>query len=261
MRGNIYRQNHNRIEIEICTVCNLRCLQCDRSSAQAPSNDCMSLEQVLQFVKESITSRWLWYEIEILGGEPTLHPNLHDILEVLQAYLAFNPDCRVIVVTNGHGSSVKKVLDGIPSWVKIENTEKRVPNQIPFNPFNIAPIDLIKYRNDRFIRGCRIVSECGLGLNRSGYYICGPAASVDRVFGFNVGIKSLSMLTERRLHQQRRTLCQYCGHFCGIQYQVRKQTEMSASWVDAYRRYRVKRPQLSAYGASQADHKAIGARP
>lgn len=250
MFTSIYRQNFNRVEIEICTQCNLRCYQCDRSSAQAPSAEYMTIAQISHFVKESIALRWLWYEIEVLGGEPTLHPDLLEILNVLYGYIEFNPDCQIIVVSNGYGKKVQETLNQVPSWVTIENTSKQEVNQIPFNDYNIAPIDLEQYINDEYSRGCKIVSECGLGLNRYGYYPCGAGASVDRVFGFDIGIKRLSSVKDKILFDQRKVICRYCGHYKAMRCKIRTFNEMSPAWVEAYKIFRINKPILKLYGAS-----------
>lgn len=243
-----YHQNLNRIEIEICTACNLRCRQCDRSSAQAVSSEYMTPEQVALFVDESIELGWLWYEMEILGGEPTLHPNLTDVIECLRRYTAFNPDCTLIFVTNGYGPRVQSTLKALPPDIVVENTAKELVNTIPFNSYNLAPVDDVQLAHDDFARGCRIVSECGLGLTRYGYYLCGTGASVDRVFGLGVGIRSLSEVSREKLFAQRNILCRFCGHYKGRDLKRRTTDEISESWREAYRRYSLRRPELALYG-------------
>ena len=46
----------------------------------------MSPEQVSRFVRESIALGWEWRRIGLLGGELTLHPELHQILKILLSY-------------------------------------------------------------------------------------------------------------------------------------------------------------------------------
>ncbi len=250
MKHGQYLQNINRIEIEIFTGCNLQCRQCDRSSPQAVSNEGMSIEQVNLFVQESINLGWLWYEIEVLGGEPTLHPEFPDIIEPLRDYIAFNPDCTVILVSNGYGTHVNKMLAAVPEFVTIDNTMKESVNTIPFNGYNLAPIDDAAYKDDAFTRGCRIVSECGLGLNRYGYYLCGAGASIDRVFGYGLGLPSLSCVSRESLYTQRKTLCKICGHYKGRHLKIRTDDEVSESWREAYDHYRIVKPNLALYGNS-----------
>jgi hypothetical protein len=127
-----------------------------------------------------------------------------------------------------------------------------MPNNIPFNSYNLAPADDTRFANDNFTRGCRIVSECGIGLTRYGFYLCGAGASVDRVFGFGIGISSLREVTRRRLFAQRGTLCRLCGHYKGKDLKVHIGEEVSENWVRAYSKYRVNQPRLRLYGSSSA---------
>jgi hypothetical protein len=212
----------------------------------------MTLQQIELFVHESIGCGWLWYEMEVLGGEPTLHPELLNILACLREYNAFNPDCTILLVTNGYGPKVQHVLRRLPSFVIVQNTAKKRMNDIPFNAYNLAPVDDPAFAQDSFTRGCRIVAECGVGLTRCGFYLCGAGASVDRVFGVGLGISSLAQVTEERLFAQRPHLCCYCGHYKGRHLKLRTRDEVSPSWLMAYQRYRSCKPKLPLYGQSSA---------
>ncbi|MFI5324381.1 MAG: radical SAM protein, partial [Thermodesulfobacteriota bacterium] len=83
--------NTTRIEIEVMTNCTLSCFNCNRSVRQAPANEYMSLEQIEKFVTESIEQNWRWELINLIGGEPTLHPQLCEILKKIREYKDFNP--------------------------------------------------------------------------------------------------------------------------------------------------------------------------
>ena len=141
------------------------------------------------------------------------------------------------------------MLRTVPDFITIDNTMKEPVNTIPFNSYNLAPIDDTAYKNDAFTRGCRIVSECGLGLSRYGYYLCGAGASIDRVFGYGVGLPSLSSVSANNLYAQRNTLCKLCGHYKGRNLKVRTNDEVSPSWRAAYEKYEIVKPDLSLYGS------------
>src|SRR3712207_347384 len=98
-----WTSNMSRVEIEISTFCNLRCPNCDRSSPQAPSDECMSIEQIERFVAESVELDWPWERVVILGGEPTLHPDFDDVLDVLGKYHRHRPETVFRMYTNGFG--------------------------------------------------------------------------------------------------------------------------------------------------------------
>jgi sulfatase maturation enzyme AslB (radical SAM superfamily) len=48
--GSLFTTNHQLIEINITFDCNLKCLYCNRSCSQAPSEDYMSVEQIEKFI-------------------------------------------------------------------------------------------------------------------------------------------------------------------------------------------------------------------
>ena len=244
-----WKSNLRKIEIEITTDCNLACYNCDRSCRQAPSKECMSLEQVKRFVNESINLHWKWRQIAIIGGEPTLHSELFEMLSIIKEYKDFNPKCVIFLITNGFGEKVNDILSKLPHWIKIVNSKKTSAIQ-EFSSYNLASIDLKKYQNADFSKGCEITEDCGLGLTRYGYYPCGAGASVDRVFGFDMGIKRLSDVNITSIKGQLKLLCKYCGHhkdrgvrkFKGI-----TKEKFSESWQKAYKKYRGAKPILYLY--------------
>ena len=182
-----------------------------------------------------------------MGGEALLHPQFFEILEIVKHLQKIDPNCKIEVLTNGYGSEVKKVLPNVHDWVKVVNSNKNSNNN-RFSSYNIAPIDRNNYQNADFSRGCWITNEAGLGLSRYGYYPCGAGASVDRVFGFDVGQKGLSSVNDLILKKQLRILCGYCGHYkenFGID--ILSKEKMSASWKKAYEEYTIAEPKLSLY--------------
>ena len=267
------------IEIEICTNCNLRCVNCDRSVRQAPSNEYMSTTQIQKFVDESIALRWRWTNITILGGEPALHPQFDEIVAALAVYHDHEPSTIFRILSNGYGARVNAVLRSLPEWVSCTVTHKSPRIQPTFSPINLAPRDNDTDNTMDYSTACSITELSGLGLSRYGYYPCGPGASIDRVFGFDIGIKSLSEITLERLRAQSRRLCGLCGHFthfdvpsleARIAYNERRFPDglneeariimlqevtnvwtsrevMSPSWTKAYEEYQKARPLLSTY--------------
>jgi Radical SAM superfamily/4Fe-4S single cluster domain len=249
-----------KVEIEICTGCNLRCANCDRSVRQAPSNEYMTVEQISRFVDESIDLDWGWERITVLGGEPTLHPTFWDLLSVLGQYRHHNPTTIFRIYSNGFGKAVQKTLCKMPPWFEIKNTNKTRRSPL-FSAYNVAPIDLPEYDREDFTKACVITSWCGLGLTRYGYYPCGAGASLDRVFGFDIGIKRLADVTQDRLKEQLRVLCARCGHYRDFDARVEyiqqrderllvgwtNEERISPTWAIAYKNYKLRPPGLSLY--------------
>lgn len=252
----------NAVELEITTKCNLKCFNCDRSCRQAPSDEHMSLKQIKLFIKESLLYQRRWEYIAILGGEPTLHPKFWKILDEFKKH-----NISAELITNGYGEIVNHTLNQLPSWLSVCNTKKQSPYQ-SFIYYNLAPIDF----GIKTAPPCWILKSCGYGLTRYGYYPCGAGASIDRVFGFDIGIKNLKELTLSNTNRRLKILCRYCGHSPAIDnilssmsekekkniYETEKKsapnfnrryiTPMSKSWIEAYKKYKKEKPKLKLYG-------------
>lgn len=242
--GEKYSRSNKFIEIDITYNCNLKCFNCDRSCTQAPSNEQMSVEQIRKFIKESIESNVRWERIRVLGGEPALHPDLIEILNILLDYKKRNSSgTKIQLATNGFGKIVNTVLSNVPEEIEILNTSKESKVQ-PFYPFNIAPKDSTLWKYSDYSSGCWVTSGCGMGLTRYGYYPCAPAGGIDRVFGFDYGRKRLPS-PDDSMRDLLKHFCKYCGHFRNIR-RTNKEI-ISPTWKKAYEKYKITKPNLSLY--------------
>jgi len=247
-----FKPNLEQIEIDITYECNLKCLNCNRSSTQAPTKEAMTMEQIKQFVYESIELGKKWKLINILGGEPTLHENFMEIVTfILQEYIEkHSPDTILQITSNGFGKEVIEKLDKLPKHKNLvidylSFKEDRIVSY--FTPFNDAPIDRPDGQEKPYHKGCWVASYCGIGLNHLGYYPCGVAAGIDRIFGFNLGIPSLKEVDEN-IAQLLDTFCRYCGNFLHYEQNFGdfiprneksslKRPIISESWKKAYAEY------------------------
>jgi hypothetical protein len=233
--GPQYVRSRRYAEIDITYRCNLRCSNCNRSCTQAPSNEIIPVEAVEAFVEQSISRGMQWERIRLLGGEPTLHPELPAILNVLLSHKSAHlPEMRIVLCTNGAGDRVNRVLSNLPMGVEVKSTAKSGRQRL-FRPFNLAPVDGRLHRFYDFRAGCRIISDCGLGLTPTGYYPCAVAGGIDRVFGFGLGRSHLPD-PEDDMRDQLSVFCRYCGHF-GFRWPTRRQ-KTSTSWKMSYGAYR-----------------------
>jgi hypothetical protein len=242
-----YTPDIKKIEIVLTERCNLYCFNCDISCRQAPSDAYMSVGQVQKFISESLKQNWLWTRIRLMGGEPTLHPQFLEIIKLFEEYKKAKPNCRLEITTNGFGAEVNETLARLPCWCDVGNTRKKsVINN--FSSFNIAPIDLKEYIREDFSRACIVTQYCGIGLSRHGFYSCAVGAGIDRIFGFDLGIKELSSINESSLKEQLKTLCKYCGHYkTRYSAETIKEEKMSPAWANVYEKYKVNMPKLSLY--------------
>jgi hypothetical protein len=245
--GPRYRRHRRRIEIDVTWACNLNCENCNRSCEQAPTNERMTLEQVRRFLAESVARDVRWERIRLLGGEPTLHPELDGIVAALREYRDLHsPDTRLEIASNGYGPRVRAVLAALPPDVVVVGAAKDSPVQPQFKSFNVAPQDLPRYRRADFRNGCWIIERCGFGLGPYGYYPCAIAAGIDRVAGADAGRKMLPSDGDDMADLLDR-FCRLCGHFKRERETSIDGPRASRSWHALYRAYRQRRPVLGRY--------------
>ena len=137
----VYKQEMGFINIDINSFCNLKCYSCNHFVDSAPSTEMMTLEQVREFVKESIELKWQWKELRITGGEPSLHPKFYEILEeITKLKKTYLPNITLKIISNGKGKKVREklrmdevelksfnsvtqsfVLKGYPDWTVVSS--------------------------------------------------------------------------------------------------------------------------------------------
>jgi hypothetical protein len=261
LRSGQARPNHIIIDLSHC--CDLSCPDCNRSCGvdQAPAEEFISLEQIRRFIDESIAAGRRWRRIMLEGGEPTLHPQLDGILSELQRYRRSHaPECEIQLCSNGHGARARRILGQLPGGIQAKNSAKSAGPQKRHIAFNTAPIDLAEFARADYAQGCYIQRIFGLGLTRSGYYPHPICAGIDRVFGFDIGLKNLPAPGADMTRQMDR-LCPLCGHFREFRNRDRGLLKMwngggadrfpsghqSPCWIKAYRDYRKNPPRLSPY--------------
>ncbi len=231
--GKQFQPSREFAEIDITYKCNLKCLNCNRSCTQAPSNIELSVDEIEAFIGHSIKNKISWRRIRILGGEPTLHSRIFDIIDLLINYQKdFNPSVRLVLGTNFFGNRVQRVLEKLPDKIIVKSTLK-VSRVNLFKPFNVAPTDRPYFKFSDYSCGCRIIEECGLGLTPSGYYICAVAGGIDRIYRYNLGRKTMPDKSDT-FADQMTAFCRLCGHF-GFQWPTRI-SKQSKTWRMAYKR-------------------------
>lgn len=247
-----FETNLFRIEIDITYDCNLKCINCNRSCTQAPGKDHMSLEQIRSFVSESKILNIKWDQINILGGEPTLHPSFHNIIHIiLKDYIeSFSPETILQVVSNGYGNFVQNQLKILPEHQNLiidKNSYKFSNKTSYFSPFNIAPVDIAQFTDQDYSNGCWVTSYCGVGLNNIGYFPCSVAGGIERIFKLGHSTNELSMI-KNNMSFVLSKYCRFCGNF--LDYHKNRgdfmeraekdslqQEIMSETWVKKYKEY------------------------
>ena len=215
----IFETNLDRIEIDITFECNLKCKGCNRSCGLAPSKERMSIDDIHNFIKDSIDNHKKWQLINVLGGEPTLHPDFLQIIRILQKDYAeaYNSEVIIQVVSNGVAAHSRQLCDYVEESfanVRIDRTSYKNKNEIDyFTPFADAPCDDACFNEADYSKACWVASYCGVGLNKNGYYGCSVCGGIDRVLMQNNGVASIAELTIEKQKEHFEKFCRYCGNF------------------------------------------------
>lgn len=265
------------IELEINVACDLDCFGCDRFSdvTTAPN---MTVEQVKLFVDESIELEYKWDRIRILGGEPTIHPQLTQIVHELLRYRRFYSKVFIQLLSNGRGKLNKPIkltpdsttfdeftgeVLSLRSWLidlGIDpHVEAKNPGVTPawFVNTRVVPVD--RDPNVGELEPCGIFGThgCGIGLTRHGYFLDGAGAAVARVAGIDCGVQHLKDVTWDVMIGQAKVLCRLCGHWndprtgLRITKDVKETGEVTgAFWIEALRKYKEHPPAMRIYGQS-----------
>ena len=230
----------NAAEWHITYRCDLACTNCNRLCFLPPTTPDMTLEDARDFVRQAKDLNWS-PELAILGGEPTLH---HDLFELLAIANELSPG-RVTVWSNGFRADARRQLDRIRSegLAQIcEGTLKPSGSIIhPQNDFFIAPIDFNVPERTPCHLHCR--SGCGVSVDSGGYTLCPLGGAIDSVLDTKLRTRRLADLFDPVFAQyQTRALCRLCGHELHIdslrisQSQVLHGSLMSPTWQQAVHR-------------------------
>ncbi|MCX5696367.1 MAG: radical SAM protein [Candidatus Omnitrophica bacterium] len=238
------KRSKDRIEIDLTYACQLKCYNCNRSCRQAPGVELISIEQIKKFVNESKNKGVKWNRIRVLGGEPTLHPDLISILRLLLEYkTSYSPDTCIQLVTHGFDEKTREICKNIPQGIVIMDSSKSGAVQF-FSSFNLAPVDFPNYKEEEYSEGCINYIDCGIGLNRYGYYCCGNAAGIDRVFGFDIGRKNIPEAADPMIDQLQ-VFCPLCGYH--RRFRLTRKELISPVWSEAYKKYEKSKPKMTPY--------------
>ena len=236
--------NINRIELCLTYKCNVYCDNCSGLCTQAPAGEelDMTVDQVKDFIAQSIELNWPWERITLHGGEPTLHPNFKEICEIVADYKKnHNENCGVWFCTNyaspkSHDFCEEiKMLYGIGAGI----SEKHGGANVPYVATNMSPTDC----GEAWERGCLITEDCGICLNHAGYFECSPAAAASRVFDRKPFATKLKDVTAGGLASCFETDCAHCGWSVPGRARITEQ-QTSKTWKEALDKYEANHVQV-----------------
>lgn len=166
------------IELQVLLACNWSCVSCDQgsqfSSFSWVKRGTMTLEQVARFVREMQDKNAYFGRVRLVGGEPTLHRNLAEIVALLHEGLVSRGHAGGIeVVTNGTHMERLAAIRPLLSKIRRSGDDEKQKHHIA---------NLIHTPRSLGYEGkpCRSPWHCGISLNYYGYFPCSAGAGVAR---------------------------------------------------------------------------------
>ena len=234
------------VDYHITDKCNLNCVSCnhfcplvsnivDHKSLETIKTDLQSLQRFSKIVNK----------ITILGGEPTLHPNLNEILYLTRELF---PNCNIDLTTNGTTwnkfenwktaiieNNVHVIISSYPYSSSYKENEKHIIDCIGADRCTVldvsymqkGPLVLRRENTDEQILNCRMRGYC-CQLKDSHLYICNYAAQIDYLYDefpflknyiFREGYEKINLLDsetteeliECMVYNSIPALCFYCN--------------------------------------------------
>ena len=183
--------------------CNLSCNNCCALSnidSISGKDTHISIDAVEKFIEKNkhLGKHTI---VKLLGGEPTTHPDLEHIVDML------TPHFTVWVLTNGIKDH--KVLHR--EDVFVENSNKKPNEPQMFHTMYMAPIDDDRFKDVDYSKGCQMLA-CGHSVDYDGkWHICTVGRTLKRVIGVD-GYDSMEECN-RNKEEYLNKVCRYCGLF------------------------------------------------
>ncbi len=181
----------------------------------------MSLDQIERYIEILKPHYRKRDSIHIMGGEPTLHPQIIDIIKLLSNGFTKKP--LIFLRSNGRSQFTKDVIkkiedlknNGINITVfstkeKSENVEEHFPifQSIMDFPDAIEKYKLVEPYNFA-IDKCWVPRECGIGITPFGIFLCTRAVYIAHLLHLDVGERRFLPFDEL-MKKQGDIFCKYC---------------------------------------------------
>jgi len=202
------------IEFDVTNACNLKCNNCTRRCDIFPRNDFIDLPSLYRFLDDAIF--FPFRRIVIMGGEPTLHPEIETICSEVKKVCDYKRNCTPIIVTNCHDPKSVEFVDELTGFDVRKEPKTKIKKGGGARPqdfwtMNVAPIDFEEFQDVPFHMGCKQMNRCGFQRSVYGkYYVCSMGGPIDEIFGLGVGSDSLEQLGKTGWDQLN-AVCRYCG--------------------------------------------------
>lgn len=235
------------IELDIVDSCEMKCRLCVRGCGlDSPFiiRRRLELSDIHKFIKESIETNIKWKIIKVVGGEPTLHPDIIKIINLLKnEYCNINKSVKIYFFSHNATKKAKEVNSSISSrvdkFVDYYNWKNKIYKKTigiidyphHYSPY-IVPSEVGK--KSAIENGfCMIPNECGLGFSSLGYTVCCDMHNfirLDKKKYSKINRLQDLMNADKFINQ----MLEYC-HICGIPLKIYNNS-ISKSWAEFFKK-------------------------
>lgn len=198
------------LELQIILACNWDCIACDQHSQfhglSIVKRGTMSVGQIEHFCREMRDANAYLGRIRVMGGEPTLHRQMPDMLALLDALVKDGHLGQLEIITNG--SHPEKIQP-----IKHHLAKVRVSGEAAKERAHVA--NLVQTPDSLGYRGiaCSSPWHCGISLNAWGYFPCSAGAGVARFQDWMRWQRlKLPLAGVRATWPDLEDLCSFCYH-------------------------------------------------
>lgn len=215
------------IELDITRECNFNCPSCLSFSNLYNKNlkSVMTLDEIYNIMKDFKLKNIHIHRLEILGGEPTLHPQFKDVCKFLRQYIDNNNIVDNVYLYTNHSNKL------LVNWVELSTDFKIVDSEIRNKTveelkalkvkghYNLYAINKIEDLSNDVIYKCGGIEKCGLTIykfnNEIRYAVCCYSAFIARLlqqedkYSFKTLDQCLSLLDDRP-NQLVQNICCHC---------------------------------------------------
>lgn len=143
-----------KVEWMLTTFCNFRCSYCF-NVRKGYKKDFCTLEQAEIAIRHLASANRPSYTVSLLGGEPTAHPHLPEIISLLYKHLGDRLDSLIII---SNGSFNEKQMDSILSSEKNINLKLIISVHLEYMNINKV-VDLVKRFSNRTYLELRVMFQ------------------------------------------------------------------------------------------------------
>lgn len=203
-----YTPTSGKAELHITYDCNLSCVNCNRfSQIKTPHTPPMTVEDVAEFFRQAAELNYR-PDILIIGGEPTMHPDLEQI--VLRARQFVGESGLVQVWTNGRDRELIRYLrTAYNASIPEETFKDKSRIDFAWDDYYVSPAD---YGIERFKCWQHGSEVCGISVDSGGYMPCAVGGMIDGVLKLGLRTKRLADLFDNEKNEAlTKRMCESCG--------------------------------------------------